>query len=145
MFFRKIAYFILDYLHARGLVRPWSQRHVPDCAMQEHLLYLLSTTETPRVVPRPEFFPPHRQITDKLRERDLEAAMKFHEQALKSREWAGTSGSVPVVRGRLDVDVEGLKPGDLVRWYRDKHRPAPMGNDTVEFRAVDTGKMRRQG
>jgi len=78
---------------------------------------------------------PSEQSTGEIDEHAVSEAMK----AVK----APTTEGIPVVRGKaLDVDVKKLKTGELIRWYRDLHRKAPMTEATMEYRI--THKLERQ-
>ncbi|OLE95646.1 MAG: hypothetical protein AUI84_02830 [Delftia sp. 13_1_40CM_3_66_6] len=60
------------------------------------------------------------------------------DSALKNQGKTPTTEKVEAVQcGALDVDLKKLRrTGDLVRWYHDKHRKAPMSDETMEIRAA---------
>lgn len=137
--FRRMAWRFLDFLGVADYLRARAPsflfRSLPDEKLQDMLCTYLDDSAKRTVKPL--------QHTDKLKEADMEAAMAFHAKALRIREWASVAEPVKVMP--LDINVKALKPGELTRWYRDLHRPAPMSDETMEFRAQDSGKMRRQG
>src|SRR2546430_12392177 len=60
------------------------------------------------------------------------------DNALKNQGKTPTTEKVEAVQGgALGVDMGKLRrTGDLVRWYHDKHRQAPMSDETMGIRAA---------
>src|SRR2546430_9531004 len=74
---------------------------------------------------------PKERHTDGISERAIDSA-------LKNQGKTPTTEKVEAVQGgSLGVDMGKLRrTGDLVRWYHDKHRKAPMSDETMEIRAA---------
>jgi|SRR2546425_1749555 len=104
---------------------------LPDEKLQNVLFHYFDEPTMPTQT-TPAYAPTSRERhTDGISERAIDSA-------LKNQGKTPTTEKVEAVQcGALDVDLKKLRrTGDLVRWYHDKHRKAPMSDETMEIRAA---------
>jgi len=104
---RRICFLLLDYLNIKEAAQDWSARY------QQRAPLSLDAPSTER-------------HTGALEERDLEAALKAHEEAQRAKRAPTTQGTA------LNVDLDTLdRPGALAQWYYHSRVI-----DTMEFPAI---------
>ena len=126
--FRRIRSFLFEDEPPTSIADIFAQ--LPDEKLQDVLFHYFDEPTMPtQTIPASTV---HRERhTDGISEHAID-------NALKNQGKTPTTEKVEAVRGgSLGVDMGKLRrTGDLVRWYHDKHRKAPMSDETMEIRAT---------
>ena len=127
--FRRIRSFLFEDEPPTSIADIFAQ--LPDEKLQNVLFHYFDEPTMPTQT-TPAYAPTSKERhTDGISEHAIDSA-------LKNQGKTPTTEKVEAVQGgSLGVDMGKLRrTGDLVRWYHDKHRKAPMSDETMEIRAT---------